>query len=113
MDGLPKSSFLDEKDFQQAQIYARELHDLYRAELKRREELAEEKLVLEHKLRELTSLNILFQSHLRERMRVEEAYRELLKGLKMLLSEATSQSWAEKVKKLLAEAEGRISHPGE
>lgn len=111
MDNARESSLWSQKDFQQAQIYAQELHELYQVEHKRREELAEEKLVLEHKLRELAALNTLFQSHLQERKRIEEAYWELLEGLKKLLSDKAPQNWEEKVKRLVANAETRLSQP--
>lgn len=105
------SSFLEEKDFQQAEVYAKELSELYRAERKRREELAEERLVLQHKLRELTALNNLFHAHLEERMRIEQEYREFLEKLKKMLAEASSRNLAKKLTELLADVEARLSRP--
>lgn len=97
-------------EFRQAEIYARELSELYRAERKRREELAEEKLVLEYKLRELSALNSLFQAHLEQRMGVEQAYRELVEEMKKLLEEGTAETWAESLRELVERAEARVPH---
>ena len=64
----------EDMDLRQAQLYARDLHELYLAERQKRRELAEQKLVLEYKLRELAALNTQFQSHLKRRYAAEEQY---------------------------------------
>jgi len=75
------SSLLQE----QLEVYARELQSLYREEKRQREALAEEKLVLEYRVRELTALNILFQRHLERRQQLEDILTELAAGLRRLL----------------------------
>ncbi|MBI2866585.1 MAG: hypothetical protein HYX99_04430 [Chloroflexi bacterium] len=66
--------------------YAQDLRALYQEEKKERERLAEERLVLQYKLQELASLNTLFQRHLEQRQRLEQAYQELVAQIRQLLS---------------------------
>ncbi|MBI4312398.1 MAG: hypothetical protein HY681_11545 [Chloroflexi bacterium] len=65
----------------QFQIYAKELGELYIAEQRRRAELAEEKLVLEHRVKELEALNHMFQTHLARRIALEEALQDVVEKL--------------------------------
>lgn len=99
----------EDMDLEQAKLYARDLGELYRAERKKGEELAEEKLVLEYKLHELEALNKLFQSHLEQRFEVLEIYDELLKELKNLLREKLSPALREKLKSIVSRAESSRS----
>ncbi len=108
-----KEQPVQDMDLMQAQLFARDLNELYRAERQKREELAEEKLVLEYKLRELSALNALFQSHLERRFEVEKAYNELVDGIKKLLKEKTSKKMVDSLKGLLAQVEARISEGSE
>lgn len=94
-------------DLEQAKLYARDFGELYRAEKKRREELAEEKIVLENKVRELEALNKLFQSHLEQRFKVQEAFDELIGKIKALLQGNMDTETRSKLKDLLNEAESK------
>lgn len=96
-----------DRDLEQAKLYARDFGELYRAEKKRREELAEEKIVLENKVRELEALNRLFQSHLEQRFELQEAYNELVEKLKTLLQGNMDEKTRSKLKELVDEAESR------
>ncbi len=98
-----------DRDLEQAKLYARDFGELYRAEKKRREELAEEKIVLEQKLRELEALNKLFQSHLSQRFEVQETYDDLVEKLKTLLQGGMNAETWSKLKELLKEAEAKQS----
>lgn len=91
-------------------LYAKELHTLYREEKKEREALAEEKLVVEYKLRELTALNILFQKHLVRREALEDALERVVQGLRQLLAQPTSDLRPQ-LEALLAAAEGALTAP--
>ncbi|MEK7848901.1 MAG: hypothetical protein AAB270_08240 [Chloroflexota bacterium] len=96
---------------QQLQIYAQELHDLYLEEKKYRQELAEDKLVLEYKLRELGALNKLFQQHLEHRQRVESAHQDLVAALRALLPKVGEVSLRQELERLLTQAEAAIIGP--
>lgn len=75
---------------EQLQLYARELHQLYEQERRTREEMQEQRDALEKKVRELTALNSLFQTYLKEREDIKEALLTLMgnvRGLASLLSE--------------------------
>ncbi|MBI4282349.1 MAG: response regulator [Chloroflexi bacterium] len=68
--------------------YAVERHRL-------RQNLEEQRQQLEYRVRELTSLNRLFQEHLEQRFALVEAYREVLKNLKKLVGDtAALAEWA-------------------
>lgn len=75
-----------DKGFQQLELYARDLKECYWSERQKRTELAEERLVLQFKLRELEALNKLFQAHLQEMVRTQEAYIKLKESINQLLS---------------------------
>lgn len=80
----------DAATVEQLQLYARELHQLYEQERRTREEMQEQWDVLEKKVRELTALNSLFQTYLKEREDIKEALLTLMgnvRGLASLLSE--------------------------
>jgi hypothetical protein len=94
-------------DIEQAKLYARDLSELYRAERKRREELAEEKLVLEFKLRELEALNKLFQSYMERRFEALRAYEGLIEETKKLLQGQLPRELEEKFEELLGRAGAR------
>lgn len=91
-------------------LYARELHTLYRQEKKEREALAEEKLVLEYKLRELTALNTLFQKHLARQEDLEDALERVIQGLRQLLAQPGGEL-RPRIEALLAAAEAALSAP--
>lgn len=95
----------------QLQIYAQDLHELYQEEKKHRQELAEEKLVLEYKLRELEALNKLFQQHLEHRQRVESAHQDLMAGLRSLLSRVRETALRQELQRLIAQAEAAVGQP--
>jgi hypothetical protein len=92
-------------EIEQAKLYARDLSELYRAERKRREELAEEKLVLEFKVRELEALNKLFQSYLEQRFAALRAYAELIEDIKNLLQGQLPGALEENLGEILGKAE--------
>lgn len=91
-------------------LYAKELHTLYREEKKEREALAEEKLVLEYKLRELTALNTLFQKHLARREDLEDALERVIQGLRKLLAQPPGDLRPQ-LQALLAAAEAALANP--
>lgn len=97
---------LEDMALEQVKLYARDLNELYRLERQRREELAEEKLVLEYRVRELRALNELFQSHLQQRLEVEEAYWGLLEELRELAEKLEGSAKAE-LKRIIARAESK------
>ncbi len=97
---------LEDMALEQVKLYARDLKELYRLERQRREELAEEKLILEYRIKELKALNELFQSHLEQRFEVEEAYKELLGELREL-AEKLEGSAKEELKWIIARAESK------
>lgn len=103
------TTFLDDKDARQAEIYAKDLHELYRAERQKRKELAEERLVLTYKLNELEALNKLFQSHLEQRIEIERLYKGLIEEIKKLLASPTPEELADGLKKLLIYIEAGIA----
>ena len=88
----------------QFQIYAKELGELYRVEQARRTELAEEKLVLEQRVKALEALNNMFQSHLARRIELEDALRSLLDRLDAMAREES----IEKVRLEMAHASNEI-----
>ena len=65
--------------------YAEELQELYIVEQKERQALAEEKLVLEYRLRELSSLNQLFQKQLERMEEMTSGLRDVRDGLRNAL----------------------------
>ncbi len=90
---------------EQLKIYAKELGELYEEEKKKREELAQEKIVLEMKLKELKALNEMFQSHIEKGIEAEEKLKSLLSSLKELLK-LDERRLKEEILKLLSEFEG-------
>lgn len=109
MEQRPPS--LEDMALEQVKLYARDLKELYRLERQRREELAEERLVLEYRIKELKALNELFQSHLKQRFEVEEAYKELLEELKRL-AEKLEGGAKEELKRIIARAESKAPSRG-
>lgn len=93
-----------EKAARQLELYARDLHDLYQSEKQKRSELAEERLVLQFRIKELESLNRLFQQHLAASARREESYQRILEQLKKLLELKDEADWRQQLRKLLDEA---------
>ncbi len=91
-------------------LYATELHTLYQEEKKEREALAEEKLVLEYKLKELSALNNLFRKHLERREQLEDALEDLDKGLREALARAPAKLRPQ-LQSLLAAAEAALNAP--
>ncbi|MBI2859102.1 MAG: hypothetical protein HYX90_08495 [Chloroflexi bacterium] len=100
----PPATPLQEMDFRQLQLYARDLERLFWSEKQTRASLAEEKLVLEYKVRELSALNTLFQDHLREKQALLEAYESLLSRLKELAGKTPGDA-APLLRRLVGEAE--------
>lgn len=92
-------------EIEQAKLYARDLSELYRAERKRREELAEEKIVLEFKLRELEALNKLLQSCAEQWLVALRAYEELIEEMKKLLQEQLPPGLEKNFEEILGRAE--------
>ena len=93
---------------EQLTIYARDLGELYRAAQEAKQKLAEEKIVLEYKLRELEALNNLFMQHLEMKRRVEESFVNLIAALKRLVEEARPEVIVSELKRLIAIAEGEL-----
>ena len=73
---------------EQIRVYARELHQLYRAEHQARQELEARTHALEQKVRELAALNQLSQTRIRETLQAQEALRDHLSQLKTLVAQA-------------------------
>jgi len=73
---------------EQIRVYARELHQLYRAEHQARQELETRTKALEQKVRELAALNRLSQTHMRQNLQAQEALQDLLAQLKALIARA-------------------------
>ncbi len=73
---------------EQIRVYARELHQLYRAEHQARQELEARTHALEQKVRELAALNQLSQTHIRQNLQAQEALQDLLSQLKTLVAQA-------------------------
>jgi hypothetical protein len=82
---------------EQVRVYARELHQLYRAEHQARQELEARTRALEQKVRELAALNRLFQTHMHQNLHAQEALQNLLTRLKALVAQAEA-SPAEKTR---------------
>lgn len=97
---------------EQLYLYAQELHDLYRTAKEEREALAEERLVLQYRLKELSSLNRLFQGHLERLRQVEEALREVVAGMRQALAGPLSKKTRGQLEELLSRAEGALSEAG-
>jgi len=93
---------------EQLAIYARDVGELYRAEQEARQKLAEEKIVLEYKIRELEALNQLFTQHLERKRRVEETLSRLLSGLRSLVQETRPEVIIPEIRKLIAMAEREL-----
>jgi len=73
---------------EQMRVYARELHQLYRAEHQARQELEARTQTLEQKVRELAALNELSQTRIRQNLQAQEALQDLLSQLKTLVAQA-------------------------
>ncbi len=86
---------------QQLYIYAQEVRQLYENERKEREALAEEKRVLESRLRELSALNNLFQQHLEHRMILDDALEHVLETLRLVVQEEIPEPARHKIMDLL------------
>jgi len=69
-------------------VYARELHQLYRAEHQARQELEARTQTLEQKVREMAALNQLSQTQIRQNLQAQEALQDLLAQLKTLVAQA-------------------------
>lgn len=89
---------------EQLKIYAKELGELYEEERKKREELAQEKIILELRVRELKALNDMFQSHISRGIEAEEKLKNLLSSLREILKRDERSIKAE-IEKLLKEYE--------
>ena len=77
---------------EQIRVYARELHQLYRAEHQARQELETLTQTLEQKVRELTALNQLSQTRIRETLQAQEALRDHLAQLKAMVAQAEART---------------------
>ncbi|GEM_PF-6108031 len=91
----------------QFQIYAKELGEMYLAEQKRRAELAEEKLVLEQRVKELEALNRMFQGHVARTVDLQDALQKLAGSLHQAVKETTVERMREKVLRVAEEANVR------
>lgn len=90
-----------EMDLRQIQLYARDLQQLYWQERKLRSDLAEEKLVLEYKVRELEALNQLFQTDLKEKHELRDAHQHLLEELRGMVDAGPGTDLMPRLKVLL------------
>lgn len=72
---------------EQIRVYARELHQLYRAEYQARQELESRTKALEQKVRELAALNRLSQTQMRQNLQAQEALQNLLARLKAVIAQ--------------------------
>lgn len=90
---------------EQLNLYAAELHALYQEEREERERLAEEKLVLEYRLKELSALNTLFQQSLQHQQRLEDVAREVAARLRKVLSRRLGPESRRQLEQMLALAE--------
>ena len=72
---------------EQMRVYARELHQLYRAEHQARQELEARTHALEQKVRELAALNQLSQTQICQNLQAQEALQDLLSQLKTLVAQ--------------------------
>lgn len=93
----------------QMTLYAKELHDLYQQEKKEREALAEEKLVLEYRLKELSALNALFQRYLERQQRLEEAMQETAASLRQVIKQSVEAGPRGKLERLLGAIEAILA----
>ena len=85
----------DKLNREQLEIYAKELREHVQSERQLRQELEGRNIQLEQRVKEITALNQLFQSHLEERQAVVQAYREVLDGLRELAKGASGlEEWA-------------------
>lgn len=102
---------------QQLYIYAQEVRHLYENERKEREALAEEKLMLENRLRELSALNNLFQQHLEHRMVLDDALEQTMDTLRQIVQEELPEPMRHKLMDLLRDIRraraltGKIASP--
>ena len=96
--------------------YATEVHDLYREVREEKAALAEEKLVLEYRVKELTSLNRLFQQHMESKQQMEEALDEIAAQLQTLLKEKLPPQIKRQLTRLLSQVRsarsGAVENPG-
>ena len=92
----------------QFQIYAKELGELYRVEQQRRADLAEEKLVLEHRVKELEALNRMFQVNLARRLEVVDALRGMVEKLRLASQETSLKRMRDEVVRIAEEAHVRV-----
>ncbi len=95
----------------QLEMYAQELHELYWEERHEREALAEEKLVLEYRLKELSALNKLFQRHLNRRIHLEEVLEDAVTRLRDLVTEHPRTAGAASLRGLLDEVDTVLTDP--
>lgn len=86
---------------EQLKLYAADLHALFQQERKEREALAEEKLVLEYRLKELSALNKMFQGNLERQRGLEEAFQNIAAALKQLLAQPSGRQWRRRLELLL------------
>lgn len=82
------------------ELYAKDLNNLYEIEKKERSQLAEEKLVLELRVRELTSLNRLFQECLGIWAEMEVALEAAQHELELIETETPDPSLNEHLRRV-------------
>ena len=86
----------DQQAAAQLELYAREMHEMFRQERSLRKDLEKEKLSLEQRLRELMALNRTFQEYLQQHYQTQEAYTDLMSGMRTLIDRAEGQGLAAK-----------------
>lgn len=94
---------------QQLYIYAQELSELYEREREERQALAEEKLVLEYRLKELSALNNLFQRHLEARLQLEELLQRVARALQEQVAQASRGPRRDRLQRLLSDVEQALA----
>src|SRR5687768_242189 len=95
----------------QLEKYAQEFHELYWEERREREALAEEKLVLEYRLRELSALNKLFRQHMERRQHLEEVLEDVVTRLRTVLTDHPRAVNASMLRTLLDEVDAVLADP--
>jgi hypothetical protein len=96
----------------QLRAFAKEPHDLH-LKKKQRQELTEDKIVLDYKLKELSAINAMFQQHLERRRSVEEALPGMVLSLRTLLPLTSVPDLRHELQRLLDEANAALGLPKE
>ncbi len=90
VENRPAAYDFDSMTMAQLEIYATELQRHFQEERRLREELEMRNQELEHRLKELTALNQLFQKHLEQRLTAVSSLQSLASTLEQLSKDATA-----------------------